>query len=50
MKLGNKILLQYYHKQVISAVDRTKKLLDAELITKLVSSRVREYIFQGFKI
>ena len=32
MKLGNDIFLQYYHEQVISVVDRAKKLLDAELI------------------
>ena len=46
MKLGNEILLQYYHEQVVSPVDRTKKLSDAELIIKLASSSVGERIFR----
>ena len=34
MKLGNEILLQNYHEQVISVVDRAKKLSEAELVIK----------------
>ena len=49
MKLGNEILLQYYHEQVISVVDRVKKLSDAELIIKLASSSVRECIFRDLR-
>ena len=44
MKLGNEILLQYHQEQVISVVDRAKKLSDAELIIKLAHSSVRERI------
>ena len=49
MKLENEILLQYYHEQVISVVDRVKKLSDAELIIKLASSSVRERIFRDLR-
>ena len=49
MELGNEILLQYYHEQVISAVDRAKKLSDAELIIKLASSSVVEPIFRDLR-
>ena len=49
MKLGNEILLQYYHEQVISAVGRAKKLSDAELIIKLASSSVGEPIFRDLR-
>ena len=41
MKLGNVTLLQYYHEQVISVVDRARKLSDAELIVKLTRNSVR---------
>ena len=43
MKLGNETL-PYCHGQVISVVDRAKKLSDAELIVKLASSGVGERI------
>ena len=46
MELGNETLLQHYHEQVISVVDRAKKLSDAELIVKLASSSVGERIFR----
>ena len=49
MKLGNEILLQYYHEQVISVVDRVKKLLDAELIIELANSNVGERIFKDLR-
>ena len=49
MKLGNEILLQYYHEQVISVVDRVKKLSDAELIIELASSSVGERIFKDLR-
>ena len=39
MELENETLLQYYHEQVISVVDRAKKLSDAELIVKLASKQ-----------
>ena len=41
MKLGNEILLQNYHEQVINVVGTAKKLSDAELLIKLASSSVR---------
>ena len=47
--LGNETLLQYYHEQVISMVDRAKKLSDAELIIKLASSSVGEHIFRDLR-
>ena len=50
MKLGNEILLQYYHEQVISVVDRVKKLSDAELIIELASSSVGERIFKDLRL
>ena len=46
MELENETLLQHYHEQVISVVDRAKKLSDAELIVKLASSSVGERIFR----
>ena len=46
MELGNETLLQHYHEQVISVVDRAKKLSYAELIVKLASSSVGERIFR----
>ena len=49
MKLGNKILLQYYHEQVIRVVDRAKKLSDVDLIIKLASSSVGERIVRDLK-
>ena len=49
MELGNETLLQYYHEQVISVVDRAKKLSDAELIVKLASSSVGERIFRDLR-
>ena len=49
MKLGNEILLQYYHEQVISVVDRVKKLLDTELIIELANSNVGERIFKDLR-
>ena len=49
MKLGNEILLQNYHEQVISVVDRAKKLPDAELIIKLASSSVGERNFRDLR-
>ena len=49
MELGNETLLQHYHEQVISVVDRAKKLSDAELIVKLASSSVGERIFRDLK-
>ena len=48
MKLGNETL-PHYHEQVISVVDRAKKLSDAELIVKLASSGVGERIFRDLK-
>ena len=48
MKLGNETL-PYYHEQVISVVDRAKKLSDAELIVKLASSSVGERIFRDLR-
>ena len=47
MKLVNEILLQYYPEEVISVVDRPKRLSDAELILKLASSSVARNIFSG---
>ena len=47
MRLGNEILLQ--HEQVISVVERAKKLSDAELIIKLASSSVGERIFRDLR-
>ena len=44
MNLENEILLRCYHEQIISVVDRAKKLSDAKLIIKLASSRVGERI------
>ena len=49
MKLGNKILLQYYHEKVISVVDRAKTLSDTELIIKFGSSSVVERIFRDLR-
>ena len=49
MELGNETLLQHYHEQVISVVDRAKKLSDAELIVKLASSSVGECIFRDLR-
>ena len=49
MELENETLLQYYHEQVISVVDRAKKLSDAELIVKLPSSSVGERIFRDLR-
>ena len=49
MKLGNKILLQYYHEKVISVVDRAKTLSDTGLIIKFGSSSVVERIFRGLR-
>ena len=49
MRLENEILLQYCHEQVISVVDRTKKLSDTELIIKLASSSVGERIFKDLR-
>ena len=46
MKLGNEILLQYYHEQVISVADKAKKSSDAKPIIKLVSSSVGEHVFR----
>ena len=34
---------------MFSVVDKTKKLFDAELITKLASSSVGEYIFRELR-
>ena len=48
MKLGNETL-PHYHEQVISVVDRAKKLSDAELIVKLASSSVGERIFRDLR-
>ena len=45
----NESLLQYYHEQVTSVVDRAKELSDTELIIKLVSSSVGERIFRDLK-
>ena len=49
MELGNETLLQHYHEQVISVVDRAKKLSDAELIVKLASSGVGERISRDLR-
>ena len=49
MELVNETLLQHYHEQVISVVDRTKKLSDAELIVKLASSSVGDRIFRDLR-
>ena len=49
MKLGNEILLQQYHDQVISVIDRAKKMSDTELIIKLASSSVGERIFKDLR-
>ena len=49
MKLGNEILLQYYHERVINVVDRTKKLSDDELIIKLASGSIGEHIFRDLR-
>ena len=49
MKLENETLSQHYHEQVISVVDRAKKLSDAELIVKLASSSVGERIFRDLR-
>ena len=46
VKLGNEILLQYYHEQVISVADKAKKSSDAKPIIKLVSSSVGEHVFR----
>ena len=49
MELENETLLEHYHEQVISVVDRAKKLSDAELIVKLASSGVGERILRDLK-
>ena len=49
MELVNETLLQHYHEQVISVVDRAKKLSDAELIGKLASSSVGDRIFRDLR-
>ena len=49
MELVNETLLQHYHEQVISVVDRAKKLSDAELIVKLASSSVGDRIFRDLR-
>ena len=49
MELVNETLLQHYHEQVISVVDRAKKLSDAELIVKLASSSVGDRIFKDLR-
>ena len=49
MKLGNETLAQYSNEQVISMIDRAKKLSDAELIVKLASSSVGERIFRDLR-
>ena len=49
MELGNETLLQHYHEQVTSVVDRAKKLSDAELIVKLASSSVGERIVRDLR-
>ena len=49
VKPKNEVLLQYYHEQVISVIDRTKKLSDAELIIKLATSSVGEHIFRDLR-
>ena len=41
--------LQYYHEQVISVIDRAKKLSDAELIIKLASGSAGERIFRDLR-
>ena len=49
-KLWNEILLQYYHEQVISVVDRAKMFSDAEPIIKLASSSSEgERIFRDLR-
>ena len=50
MKLGHEILFQYYHEQVISVVDRSKKLSDAKLIIKLASNSIGKRIFRDLKL
>ena len=49
LKRGSEILLQYYHKRVISVADRARKLSDTELIIKLASSSIRERIFRELR-
>ena len=49
MKLGNETLAQYSHEQVISMIDRAKKLSDPELIVKLASSSVGKHIFRDLR-
>ena len=49
IKLENETLSQYYHEQLISVVDRAKKLSDAELIVKLASSSVGEHIYRDLR-
>ena len=49
IKLENETLSQYHHEQVISMVDRAKRLSDAELIVKLASSSVGERIFRDLR-
>ena len=50
MKLGNEILLQQYHDQVISVIDRAEKMSDTELIIKLaISSSAGERIFKDLR-
>ena len=49
MELVNETLLQHYHEQVISVVDRAKKLSEAELIVKLASSSVGDRIFRDLR-
>ena len=43
------LILRYYHEQVISVVDRAKKLSDAELVIKFASSSVGERIFRDLR-
>ena len=45
IKLENEILLQYYHEQVISVVDRVKMLSDVKLIIKLSNSSVGDNVY-----
>ena len=45
IKFENEILLQYYHEQVISVVDRVKMLSDVKLIIKLSNSSVGDNVY-----
>ena len=45
IKFENEILLQYYHEQVISVVDRVKMLSDVKLIIKWSNSSVGDNVY-----